>query len=56
VQNGTSGEVIYTLRINGDSFTPLVREAGVYKVIAYDPDGDYYREWPGIAARKRTSP
>lgn len=46
-------EVVYTLRINGDSFTPLVRDAGVYRVIAYDPDGDYRQQWNDLHARRR---
>lgn len=53
VQEETSGEVIYTLRINGESFTPLVREHGTYTVMAYDPDGYYRKVWRGIQARKR---
>ena len=53
VQDEKSGEVVYTLRINGESFTPLVREPGVYTVIAYDPDGFYRKEWKGIEARRR---
>ena len=47
------GEVVYTLRIAGDSFKPLVRRAGSYKVIAFDPDGDYHREWLNMRARKK---
>lgn len=53
VQDERSGQVVYTLRINGESFTPLVREPGAYTVLAYDPDGDYRREWKSIRARKR---
>jgi hypothetical protein len=48
-----AGEVVYTLRINGESFTPLVREPGVYTVLAYDPDGDYRKEWNSVQARTR---
>jgi alkaline phosphatase D len=53
VQNATTREVVYTLRVNGDSFTPLVREPGTYTVLAYDPDGGYFQSWPGVEARKR---
>lgn len=53
VQDESNGEVVYTLRIAGDSFKPLVRRAGYYKVIAYDPDGDYHREWRNMLARKK---
>ncbi len=52
VQDETSGEIIYTLRINGESFTPLVRNPGIYTVLAYDPDGFYRKEWKGVRAHK----
>ncbi len=52
VQNETTGDVIYTLRISGKSFTPLVRTPGTYKVVAYDPDGDYHKEWRRMRASK----
>jgi hypothetical protein len=52
VQNEATGEVIYTLRINGESFTPAVREPGSYTVLAYDPDGDFRKEWKSVLARK----
>ena len=54
VQSEADGEIIYTLRIRGESFTPLVRESGSYRVLAFDPDGYYRKEWRSIAARKRT--
>lgn len=38
VQN-SDGEIVYILRINGDSFTPPVRDPGVYTVTAFHPDG-----------------
>lgn len=47
------GDVVYTLRINGRSFTPTVREPGVYKLIAYDPDGDSRQEWTGLQAQRK---
>lgn len=53
VQDESNGEVVYTLRITGESFKPLVRSAGSYKVIAFDPDGDYHREWLNMHARKK---
>ncbi len=46
------GEVVYTLRVNGESFTPLVREPGAYSVVAFDPDGGYRQEWKGLQARR----
>jgi hypothetical protein len=53
VQDERNGEIVYTLRINGESFTPLVRTPGEYTVLAYDPDGDYYKQWKSVRARKR---
>jgi hypothetical protein len=53
VRDEKSGEAMYTLRIRGESFTPLVREPGVYTVVAYDPDGFYRKEWKGLRARAR---
>ncbi|HSU33504.1 MAG TPA: hypothetical protein VLJ11_19905 [Bryobacteraceae bacterium] len=47
------GEVVYTVRMIGDAFTPLVREPGVYTVIAFDPDGDYRKQWTQLSARRR---
>lgn len=52
VRDITRGEVAYTLRIRGNSITPLVRRPGVYQVVAYDPDGDYRQEWPAMSARQ----
>lgn len=45
-------EVVYTLRINSESFTPLVRDPGVYSVLAFDPDGGYRQEWKSVQAKK----
>jgi hypothetical protein len=39
VQDESDRKVVYTLRITGDSFKPLVRKAGSYKVIACYPEG-----------------
>jgi len=53
VKHAGTGDVIYTLRIIGNAFTPGVREAGTYTVIAFDPDGKFRKEWPNVQARKR---
>ncbi|TAM82752.1 MAG: twin-arginine translocation signal domain-containing protein [Acidobacteria bacterium] len=45
-------EVVYTVRINGSLFSPLVREPGTYTVVAFDPDGGYRQEWKGLQASK----
>lgn len=52
VQNAATSEIIYTVRANGTTFTPMVRSAGTYSIIAYDPDGDYRKEWPRVEARR----
>jgi hypothetical protein len=54
VQDETDGEVVYTLRINGETFAPRVRKPGSYTVLAYDPDGFYRKEWKHIEAWKRS--
>jgi hypothetical protein len=52
VRHADRDEVVYTLRIRGESFTPLVRSPGTYTVLAYDPDGFYRKEWKNVQARK----
>ena len=52
VQDEATGDVVYTLRIQGTTFAPPVRRPGTYKVVAYDPDGDYRREWMHVQARR----
>ncbi|MFP5210024.1 MAG: twin-arginine translocation pathway signal protein [Acidobacteriota bacterium] len=54
VEEAASGDLVYAIRINGESFTPLVRQPGTYNVVAYDPDGSYRKEWKGVQARKRS--
>jgi PhoD-like phosphatase len=52
VRKEADGEIVYTVRISGETFTPLVREAGTYTVVAFDPDGGYRQEWKGLQASK----
>ncbi len=52
VRKEPDGEVVYTVRMSGMSFRPLVREPGTYSVVAFDPDGGYRQEWKGLQARK----
>jgi phosphodiesterase/alkaline phosphatase D-like protein len=52
VRGEPGGEVVYTIRIKGESFSPLVREPGTYTVLAFDPDGGYRQEWKGLRARR----
>jgi hypothetical protein len=41
VSDQKNGEILYTMRIFGDSFTPPVRADGTYTVRLFDPDGTY---------------
>lgn len=52
VRKEPDGVVVYTVRMSGETFTPLVREPGRYSVVAFDPDGGYRQEWKGLQARK----
>ncbi len=54
VQDESNGEVVYTLRIHGSSFTPRVRKPGTYTVLAFDPDGSFRKTKEHLTARKRT--
>jgi alkaline phosphatase D len=44
------GEIVYTLRLSGSSFTPRVYDAGVYSVRIFDPDGKYQQTRKGMKA------
>ena len=37
----SSGEIVYSLRIQGKSFEPKVRRAGLYTVKVLEPDQGY---------------
>ena len=41
ISDQKNGEILYTIRIFGDSFTPPVRGEGMYTVKLFDPDGTY---------------
>jgi phosphodiesterase/alkaline phosphatase D-like protein len=53
VRDAETAEVVYTIRIQGETFTPQVREPGIYTVAAFDPDGNYRQEWAGLEARRK---
>ncbi len=53
VRDDESGDIVYTVRISGKSFTPRVRKPGKYTVIAFDPDGFFRKEWSGVEAQPR---
>jgi hypothetical protein len=46
-----SGEIVYTLRINGRSFQPHVFAAGPYTVKLSEPETGRFRELRGLVAR-----
>lgn len=52
VQNA-SGEIVYTLRIKGDSFVPPVPAEGTYSVKVFDPDGRYAKWYRGLNSKAR---
>jgi hypothetical protein len=53
VRDDASREIVYTLRIQGDSFAPPVPADGTYSVKIFDPDG-HYEEWRrGLKAKLR---
>jgi alkaline phosphatase D len=45
-----NGEVVYTLRLAGTSFTPRVFREGVYTVRVFDPDGKFEQVYKGQKA------
>ena len=47
----SSGEVVYTLRIQGSAFTPTVRKAGSYTVRVIDTESGNVRETEGVRTR-----
>ncbi|MBX2821999.1 MAG: alkaline phosphatase D family protein [Rhodothermaceae bacterium] len=49
VINEANQEIIYTIRINGTSFTPKVFANGTYSVRAGDQDSDNMQEFTGLA-------
>jgi hypothetical protein len=52
VIDASSGEPVYTIRIQGKSFTPRVRQAGVYTVKVSAPEQNYEREFAGQRAAR----
>lgn len=50
VRDEADGEIVYTLRVRGTSFTPKVRKPGTYTVLAFDPDGDFKKVQSGVIA------
>ena len=48
-----NGEIIYSLRIQGNSFEPKVRRAGGYTVKILEPDQGYEKIYPDLRAERR---
>ncbi|MEY2878632.1 MAG: hypothetical protein RLZZ15_1012, partial [Verrucomicrobiota bacterium] len=46
-----SGELVYALRVNGDTFRPHVFAPGAYTVKVGDQDAGRMKTLPGLAAR-----
>jgi len=53
VINETTKEIVYTVRGQGSSFEPRVREKGLYTVRYFDPDGTAERLFRGVEAKSR---
>jgi hypothetical protein len=51
----SNGEVVYTLRIKGDSFTPPVFKAGTYTVKASALEKGFEKIYKDLPARKKTA-
>ena len=55
VVDETSGEVVYTLRINGTSFVPMVFSAGSYTVNVGEPDTGTWKTYEGLVPTPEVS-
>jgi alkaline phosphatase D len=53
VQVRHQGEILYTVRIQGESFAPPVPKAGIYSVRVFEPDGKYDRTLADVEAKPR---
>ncbi|MBS1855299.1 MAG: alkaline phosphatase D family protein [Acidobacteria bacterium] len=51
VRREPSNEILYTLRIQGDRFTPPVDRPGTYSVRVFDPDANFESIHQSLAAR-----
>lgn len=56
VLDEASHEIMYTLRIQGASFAPPVRNEGKYSVRVFDPDGTYEHWYRELDAKPRKWP
>ncbi len=54
VQNDVSREIVYTLRIHGDSFVPPAPSEGKYSVKVFDPDRLYEKWYHGLDSKPRS--
>ena len=48
----SSGETVYSLRIQGKSFEPKVRRPGLYTVKVFDPDPGYEKTYEDLRAKR----
>lgn len=51
VTNESTREILYTVRIQGSSFEPKVRQSGTYTVRFFDPDSKAEKLHPGVKTR-----
>ena len=52
IQESTK-EILYTVRVQGDSFAALVHHEGLYTVRVFDPDGKFDRRHASLKAKAR---
>jgi hypothetical protein len=55
VQVRREAEILYTIRIQGESFSAPVHHPGVYSVRVFEPDGKYDRTHANLQAQPRGS-
>ena len=48
----SNGEIVYSLRIQGKSFEPKVRRAGLYTVKVLEPDQGYEKVYQDLRAKR----
>jgi alkaline phosphatase D len=53
VQVRREAEILYTIRIQGESFSPPVHHPGIYSVRVFEPDGKYDRTHANLQAQPR---
>jgi hypothetical protein len=52
VSEEPSGEILYTIRIEGDRFTPMVFAPGTYTLSVGEPGTEAWQVFLGVRARR----